>query len=172
VTAEEHNKMVSIGHLAYGAFMTVLMLAMFILMWAMLGARPGVPNRGLPPAFLWMYFAFMLIYTLVFTVPSYIAGYAMLKRKSWARMASIIAAVFEVMSFPLGTAVGIYSFWFMFSDVGKSLYSAPAAPAGMRPYALHDAPPLPAGSVWNARTSYGREGEYVPPAQPPVWRDE
>jgi hypothetical protein len=116
-------------------------------------------------------FAFMIIYSLIFFAPSIIAGYAMLKRKPWARMASIVAAVMEVMSFPLGTPVGIYSFWFMFSEVGKSLYDTSVTSTGARPYALHDAPPKPA-SDWNAQASFGREREYAPPAQPPVWRDE
>lgn len=171
MTAEEHNKTLGICHLAYGGLMFLMMLAVLIFMWAFLGARPGVPDSGLPAAFLGLYFAFMLLYTLVLTVPSFIAGYAMLKRKKWARMASLIAAVFELMSFPFGTPVGIYSFWFMLSETGKSLYVAPSAPSGTRPYSLYDTPPQPA-SDWNAQTSFGREREYAPPAQPPDWRNQ
>ena len=172
MTSEEHNKVLGICHLAYGGLMTLMMLAVFIFMWMIvLSARPGVPNSGLPAAFIGLYFGFILIYTLVLTVPSFVAGYAMLKRKNWARMASLVAAVFELMSFPFGTPVGIYSFWFMLSEGGKSLYGVPAAPTVARPYSLHDAPPQPA-SDWNAQTSFGREREYAPPAQPPDWRGQ
>jgi hypothetical protein len=174
MTAEEHNKTLGICHLAYGGLMMLLMIAMFIFMGVIMStlpSRPGGPDPEMPVAFFALFFAFMFIYSLIFFVPSLIAGYAMLKRKNWARMASIVASVFEVMSFPFGTAVGIYSFWFMFGDVGKSLYGVPAVPTATRPFALQDAPPPPA-SDWNAQTSFGREGEYAPPAQPPVWRDE
>jgi hypothetical protein len=170
MTAEEHNKTLGICHLAYGALMTLFMLAMFIFMWLVLRAvppRPGGPDPDMPLAFIGIMFAFLLIYSLIFFVPSFIAGYAMLKRKSWARTASIVAGVMEVMSFPFGTAVGVYSFWFMFSETGKSLYDVNATRTDARPYALHDAPPQPA-SDWNAQTSSEREHEYPPPD----WRNQ
>jgi hypothetical protein len=174
MTPEEHNKTLGICHLAYGGLMMLFMIAMCIFMWVILGAlppRPGGPDPEMPLAFFGIMFAFMIIYSLIFFAPSIIAGYAMLKRKNWARMASIVAAVMEVMSFPFGTAVGVYSFWFMFSEAGKSLYGTSVTGTGTRPYALHDVPPQPA-SDWNAQTSFGREHEYTPPAQPPAWRDE
>jgi len=176
MTAEEHNKALGICHLAYGGLTTLLMLGIFGFMFfimSALPARPGSPEADLP-AFMMIFFVFMLIYSLIFTLPSFIAGYAMLKHKPWARMASIIAAVMETMSFPIGTAVAIYSFWFMFSEAGKGLYdktNAHAAQRPQRPFSLRDAPPQPA-SDWNAQTSYGREREYTPPAQPPDWRNE
>jgi hypothetical protein len=174
MTSEEHNKTLGICHLAYGGLMMFFMIAMCIFMWVMLSAlppRPGGPDPEMPLAFFGIMFAFMIIYSLIFFAPSLVAGYAMLKHKSWARTASIVAAVLEVMSFPFGTAVGVYSFWFMFSEAGKSLYDPAHARSPQRPYALHDAPPQPA-SGWNAQTSFGREQEYVPPAEPPTWRDE
>jgi hypothetical protein len=175
MTAEEHNKAVGICHLVYGGFTSLLMVAMCIFMWAIFSTippPPGRPDAGMPAAVMAMFFGFMMVYTFIFTMPSFVAGYALLKRKQWARTASIVAAVLETMSVPIGTAVAVYSFWFMFSEQGKALYEqSPAAPSGARPYSLHDAPPQPA-SVWNAQTSYGREHEYVPPAQPPEWRGE
>jgi hypothetical protein len=107
---------------------------------------------------------------MILMLPSFIAGYAILKRKSWAKMASIIAAVLETMSFPLGTAVAIYSFWFMFSDAGRAMYDKNFN-SPQRPYALRDTPPPPA-SEWDTRASREREREYVPPPQPPDWRSQ
>jgi hypothetical protein len=174
MTAEEHNKALGICHLAYGGFFMLLMFAMFFFMWAVFSTipkQPGGPDADFPLIILPIFFIFMLIYTAIFAVPSFIAGYAMLKRKQWARTASIVAAVLETMSFPFGTAVAIYSFWFMFGDAGKTLYdTANARP--QQPYALHEAPPPPSASEWNARTSQTREHAYVPPTQPPDWRNE
>ncbi|HJR07292.1 MAG TPA: hypothetical protein VJ842_08550 [Pyrinomonadaceae bacterium] len=176
MTPEEHNKTLGICHLAYGGFYTLIMLAMFGFMWAVFSAiptRPGAPDENFPLVILPFFFLFMFVYSLIFTLPSFIAGYAMLKRKEWARTASIVASVMETMSVPIGTAVAVYSFWFMFSDAGKAFYEKNKArpqQQQQRPFALHDAPP-PA-SDWNAQTNFGREQEYAPPAQPPDWRNE
>ena len=171
MTTEEHNKALGICHLVYGALSTLMILAILLMFGAIIFSIPDGPEAGPPKALMLIISLFMLIYTLIFTLPSYLAGYAMLKHKPWARTASIVAAVLETMSFPIGTAVAVYSFWFMFSDAGKALYSGSQARTPQRPYSLHDAPPQPAAG-WNAQTSYGREREYTPPAQPPDWRDQ
>ena len=165
MTAEEHNKALGICHLAYGGFSMLFMFAMLFLFGAFFMA---IPEGGPPAAVMMLILIFMTLWSLVFTLPSFIAGYALLKLKPWARTASIVAAVLEAMSVPVGTAVCVYSFWFMFSDAGRALYDKTAA-RPQRPFALHDAPPPPAAG-WNARASQGRE--YAPPAQPPDWRNE
>jgi hypothetical protein len=166
MTPEDHNKAVGICHLAYGGLSALMM----ILMLFFIGAILGLLAADRPPVGLLMFMLFFIMaWSLILTLPSLIAGYGILKHKSWARPASIVAAVMETMSFPIGTAVAVYSFWFMFSEAGKAMYDKNSARSPERPYALHDAPPPPA-SGWNARTSQERERQYVPPTQPPDWR--
>jgi hypothetical protein len=169
MTTEEHNKTLGICHLAYGGLSTLMMFAVLFFFGAIMFS---IPEGGPPAAVLMIILTFIMAWSLVFTLPSFIAGYALLKRKSWARTASIIAAVVETMSFPLGTAVAIYSFWFMFSDAGKALYENNFARMPGQPYALRDTPPPPSATGWDARTSRERERQYQPPAQPPDWRGE
>jgi hypothetical protein len=92
--------------------------------------------------------------------PNLIAGYALLKRKPWAKIAAIIGAVTAAMSFPIGTAVTAYTFWFLFSEPGKLMYDKPKS--GL--------PPMPPD--WNAfnGTEQSREQKYIPPTTPPDWR--
>ncbi|MGB7208817.1 MAG: hypothetical protein WBD27_09185 [Pyrinomonadaceae bacterium] len=59
---------------------------------------------------------------MVFPTPSFIAAYGLLKRKSWARIASIIARVLSSMSVPIGTAACVYALWFFFGDQWKTVY--------------------------------------------------
>ncbi|HEY1403601.1 MAG TPA: hypothetical protein VGB05_05705 [Pyrinomonadaceae bacterium] len=167
MTSEEHNKTLGICHLVYGSLSALMMFAVLFFFGAIF---LSIPEGGPPVGAVMIILAFIMAWSLIFTLPSFIAGYAMLKRKQWARTAGIIAAVVETMSFPFGTAVAVYSFWFMFSDAGKALYEKNFA-YPQRPYALHDAPPPPAAAAgWNARVS--QEREYVPPTQPPDWRNE
>jgi len=158
LTPEQHNKYLGISHLVYGSLFLLLMLGMMVFMSVMFAAMPSGPNG--PPAFffafIWLFFG--LIYGAM-TIPSLIAGYGLLKRKKWAKTAAIIAGVLSGMSFPMGTAVCVYTFWFLFSEPGKILYDKPA-------YALP-----PARQEWTPEGARAqKETQYVPPPTPPNWR--
>jgi hypothetical protein len=112
-----------------------------------------------PPWFFFIFMAFFM--TLMFgmmIVPSMVAGYGLKKRKRWAKTASIIAGVTASMSAPVGIAVCIYTFWFLFSEPGKLLYDK-----------AHYALP-PRNEAWRIRAREVREHQYVPPPSPPDWR--
>ena len=47
----------------------------------------------------------------IFSIPGIIAGIGLFKRKEWARILTLILSVIHLLSFPLGTAVGVYSIW-------------------------------------------------------------
>ena len=166
MTTEEHNRTLGICHLAYGGLSTLLMLVVLFFFGAVMFSIPDGEGAA---GFILLVLAFVMVWSFLLTLPSFIAGYAILKHKPWARVASIIAAVVETMSFPLGTAVAIYSFWFMFSDAGRAMYDRNFV-SPQRPYALRDSPPPPPASEWSARTNTGGERQYVPPTEPPDWR--
>ena len=129
-TPEQHNKYLAYAHLAYGtlsALFTLGILVMFGVMFFAI-ARAPVESSGpspLPPAFFlifWLIFAAMYA---SFTIPSFVAGYALLKRKRWAKIASIIAGVLAAAFFPIGTALCVYTLWFLLSEPGRILYDTP-----------------------------------------------
>lgn len=67
-------------------------------------------------------------------------GFKVFKEKSIGRVLGIIISCLVLLSFPLGTALGIYGLWFFIGDTGKNFYaglSGSAAP-----------PPPPAPSSW------------------------
>ncbi|HEX8457143.1 MAG TPA: resistance to Congo red protein [Pyrinomonadaceae bacterium] len=166
MTTEEHNRTLGICHLAYGGLSALFMFVMLSMFGAIIFS---IPDNNAPVGMFMLVLSFIMLWSLILTLPSFIAGYAILKHKPWARVASIVAGVLETMSFPLGTAVAIYSFWFMFSDAGRAMYDR-SYTSPQRPYALRDTPPPPPASEWNAQASREREREYAPPAQPPDWR--
>ena len=123
MTPDEHNKWLGYAHLAYaslhaamGVFFGVMMAVIFITV-------PSSPRQQPPPpAFIAIMFAFILVMMVGWVVPSIIASYALLKRKRWAKTASIVAGVFAAAQMPLGTAVAVYTFWFTFGEMGRRLY--------------------------------------------------
>jgi len=53
-----------------------------------------------------------------------IAGVGLLKCKSWARNLAIISGIFNLFAFPIGTALGIYTFWVMFNEETKQIFKS------------------------------------------------
>lgn len=168
MTPSDHNRMLGIMHLIYGGFfglVTLVMLLFAIVLGVGLSSLPQDPNA--PPAgFFVAIMAFLVFVYGLLSLPSLIAGYGMLKRRSWARVAGIVAAVLSALSFPFGTALCVYSLWFFFGDAGKA-FEHPQ-PRGEWRGALGDAPASTYG--WDAQRS-SREHEYQPPPQPPSWRE-
>lgn len=44
-----------------------------------------------------------------FSIPEIIAGVGLIKRKEWGRILALVVAFFNLIWFPLGTALGVYS---------------------------------------------------------------
>ena len=172
MTPQDHNKVIGIMHLIYGGF-NALMMAIFVPVFLAIGAG-AASDPNAPPALAAIFGFFgvlMLVLALVFGLPPMLAGYAMLKRKRWARVAGIVAACVEALSFPFGTALCVYTLWFLFGqgeNFHRAGFDAPPAPSWRAP--LRDA-----GSYdWETRRAAeaSRPHEYVPPPQPPDWRGQ
>ena len=51
------------------------------------------------------------MFLALLAVPSFFAGAGLLKRRSWARVLTLVLGFFKFFDFPIGTAIGIYSYW-------------------------------------------------------------
>ena len=63
--------------------------------------------------------------TLLFSIPKIVAGYGLRNEKSWAKAWAIVACVMACMSFPFGTAIGVFGLVFLFGDDGKRFFESP-----------------------------------------------
>jgi len=50
-------------------------------------------------------------FIIVISIPGIIAGIGLFRRKEWARILTLILSVIDLVNFPFGTAVGVYSIW-------------------------------------------------------------
>jgi hypothetical protein len=164
MTPQDHNKVIGIMHLIWGGFnaLTLLILVPFFLLFmGVIGSAPDAPpGMGIFFGFFGLLMAFI---ALVFGIPPVVAGYAMLKRKSWARVAGVISACLCGFSFPFGTALCVYSLWFLFSE-GENFYRAPDA--GVWRGSLRDANTFD----WQTRSASDARQKTDAPPQPPDWR--
>ena len=58
-----------------------------------------------------------------------LAGYGLLNYKSWARILAIILAILNLILFPIGTAIGIYTLIIMFNKESVALFRRGVTPA-------------------------------------------
>ena len=52
-----------------------------------------------------------IIVLAVISIPFFLAGWGVLKRKSWGTVLAVITGILNLSNFPIGTAFGIYTFW-------------------------------------------------------------
>ncbi len=58
----------------------------------------------------------VLIFAVVVALPVIIAGIGLLKRKSWARLLTLIFSAINLVNVPFGTMLSVYSFWVLLHD--------------------------------------------------------
>ncbi|MGE3800125.1 MAG: hypothetical protein AB7H80_03825 [Candidatus Kapaibacterium sp.] len=61
---------------------------------------------------------------LALTLPGIIGGIGLLKGKSWGRIVVLIANALYILSFPLGTALTVYSFWVLTKEESRVILEA------------------------------------------------
>ncbi|HYG09992.1 MAG TPA: hypothetical protein VD835_08610 [Pyrinomonadaceae bacterium] len=98
-----------------------LLAAVFILL--VMGGSGVIAGDAQTAALLSGIGLFVAVIVAVLSVPSIIAGWGLLKRKSWSRVLAIILGALNILNFPLGTVVGIYTIWALTQSESQRLLS-------------------------------------------------
>jgi len=120
---EQHVKMVGILNIVAGGL--GVLIALFILVFfgglAGLATQDSDPEAPVGAAILGMVGGIAFFAIAVFSVPSIIAGYGLLKFREWARVLGMVMSVLHLLNIPLGTALGIYGIWVLTKDETRAL---------------------------------------------------
>lgn len=57
-----------------------------------------------------------ILTVIMFALPSIIGGIALLNKKKWGLTLILVLGCFKLFSFPIGTAIGIYTIWVYSED--------------------------------------------------------
>jgi hypothetical protein len=60
-------------------------------------------------------------------LPGLAAGYGLLTHKPWARVLAIVVGILSLVNFPIGTTIGIYTFWVLMQPAAADYFVAPAS---------------------------------------------
>ncbi len=59
---------------------------------------------------------------MVLSIPGIIGGIGLLARWRWARILVLVIGAFSLLEFPIGTAVGVYTFWVLLHQDTRRLF--------------------------------------------------
>jgi hypothetical protein len=113
-TLDGHKKMLGILYVVTGALSTVGMLILmgFLSVIFTLATAEADPEDQKVMEMVGILIQYLPIVVIIFfSIPSLIAGIALLMRKSWATLFALIIGCLKLFSFPIGTALGSYSIW-------------------------------------------------------------
>ena len=125
MTGKEHNKLLSIFLLVHAGLQIFGVIIMVLIYGGIGTAMLANARRDEEQIIGGVFIGIMLLIgfiSLFFVIPQFVGGWTMLKEKPSARIWGIIASIICLLSFPLGTAVGIYGLWFLFGEEGKRFY--------------------------------------------------
>lgn len=117
---DKHVDVISILWIVSGSLGILLAIFIFWLLWGI----TFIPNIGYEASYILRLIAtWVSIFLAVFSAPEIIGGIGLLKRKEWGRILVLVVSFFNLVNFPLGTALGVYSFIILLKDETVRLFT-------------------------------------------------
>lgn len=116
---------IAVGALQIGLGAVGVLVAAIVLVVLLGSGLLAVWTEGeaLPLVILAPIAVLVALFVAVLTVPKIVGGIGLLKGKPWARMLVLVMAAIGLLNIPVGTAVGIYTFWVLTQDEANELLS-------------------------------------------------
>lgn len=126
--AEQHSKIIGILFLVHGAMWALVIALIAVLHYVIMVIMFFNPPTGVEWDAFGLVIAFVLPIFLfgILSIASFVfplrAGWKMLKMRPSSRVWALVASILSLWQFPVGTIIGIYCLWFLFSEDGKRFY--------------------------------------------------
>ena len=115
---EKHINIVAALQIGFSILRLIIVFIVFAIL-KFVGDFSGEPEAELVLSIIANVIAIVFI---ILSVPGILAGIGLFKRKEWARILTLIISVLELVNFPIGTAVGVYSIWALSQNEAVELF--------------------------------------------------
>ena len=123
---ESHKRIVAILYIVMGSLQILTLMFVFMFLSAFL---PWIADEAHMSHHEYSIFQFavsilpaiLFAIILVFSLPSIFGGIMLLNGKKWALTLLLIIGCFKLLSFPIGTALGVYTIWVYAEDNKQSV---------------------------------------------------
>src|SRR5580765_5492854 len=132
MTGREQAKLLGLFFWLFTGLQVLVLLLIGIIYFVVIGIlvasvphKPGEPGPEIMLPILFVVMVIIGVFVAIFSIPKVVAGYGLRREKSWARIWATIACCMALLSFPLGTALGVWGLIFLFGDEGKRYFEGP-----------------------------------------------
>lgn len=115
MTPQDHNKTLGIIYGFLGALLTLGALIELVRILTLERELARIQSDSA--------LQILIVFALALMVFLYLMSYGLLKKKPWARISALVSSALFVWLVPLGTALAIYTWWFLQSESGRRLYT-------------------------------------------------
>jgi len=123
---ETHVKVFAVLQIALGALCLLAALGLTLVFIGGFGAASvsDNPDAAIALPFIGVTGIALVSFLLVLSLPGIITGIGLLRLRPWARVLGIVLSIIGLMGFPLGTMIGVYGLWVLFSKDTERLFGA------------------------------------------------
>ena len=121
---DTHVRVLAVLHIVMGGIGIVIGLGCLLLFGGIAGIVGvfGEPDAMVAIPILSLIGGAVFVILLILSLPSSIAGIGLLKYQPWGRPLSIVLNAINLLSVPVGTAIGIYGLWVLLSRETAPLF--------------------------------------------------
>ena len=104
---ERHINIIGILWIVYGALGIIFGFVLFLLLFGL----SFIPDMGSEGTIIIRAVAVGLgLFMTILSLPEIFGGYGLLKKREWGRILVLVVSFLNLVNFPLGTSLGVYSF--------------------------------------------------------------
>jgi hypothetical protein len=120
MTAKEHGRLVGIFLMVHACMQSFGVLIVGLVFGVLIAASLNDSSNELSAELVGLFI--FILFSIILILLQLLGGWKLLKDKTNARTWAIVGSIVSLLTFPFGTAAGIYGLWFLFGDVGKNYY--------------------------------------------------
>ncbi len=119
-----HVKVLGTFFIVFGAFYVLLAFgsSLFMGMAATFVGAQGGDDAAIGATVLGLAGTTLFAFWLCLGIPGIVTGIGLLKRKRWARILGIVLSAIRLIQVPIGTVLGAYGLWVLFSEETEALF--------------------------------------------------
>jgi hypothetical protein len=123
---DTHVKVVGVLNIAMGACGLVGVVVLIVLFGGAAGivSQSGDPEAATAVPIIGIAGTAIVMLILALSLPAVIIGIGLFRLRPWARIGGIVLSIFHLIWVPVGTIIGVYSLWVLFSKDSERLFAA------------------------------------------------